>query len=332
MATKKTIQFYADIAQARNHELISLSNTQTPSQGSITIFCKTCKTNFTTSAHSYQNARKTGCPQCKAKTTSENWKGKVRTKSPEEASKQAILNEYKQQKRLEKSLAYAHISNKEDLKNFLKENPNVYNDFILQRIDHPAVGKYTEDHHIIPKHAGGPNKRWNLIKLTPEDHMEAHQLRSLVYNEPGDSHALRFRTNPSELFERRLRGNQIANETRLRARTGIYAEGVSSKGGRSGGLVKSHEKDLKQSTKMSEPVLKSLYEGSRWKHLQTGTELIVQPNSLFTLPQLVQKLLEALPPCKDKEVLEKAKTSTVTSNLARVIKKQRPSAYGWTTF
>jgi RNA polymerase subunit RPABC4/transcription elongation factor Spt4 len=332
MTTKKTIQFYANIAQVRNHELISLSNIQTPSQGSITIFCKTCKTSFTTTARSYQNARKTGCPQCKAKTTSENWKGKIRTKSPEEASKQAVLNEYKQQKHLQKGLAYAHISNKEDLKIFLKESPNVYNNFILQRIDHPVIGKYTENHHIIPKHTGGPHKRWNLIKLTPEDHMEAHRLRALVYNEAGDHQAIRFRTNPSELVERRLRGNQIANETRLRERTGIYAEGASSKGGRIGGLVKSHEKDLKQSTKMSQPVLKALYEGSRWKHLQSGTELNLQPNRLFTLPQLVQKLLEALPPCKDKEVLERAKTSTVTSNLARVIKKQRPSAYGWITF
>ena len=34
----------------------------------------------------------------------------------------------------------------------------------------------THKHHIIPRHAGGTNDPANIIKLTPEEHAEAHRL------------------------------------------------------------------------------------------------------------------------------------------------------------
>nr|YP_007890150.1 putative site-specific DNA endonuclease [Pleodorina starrii]YP_007890196.1 putative site-specific DNA endonuclease [Pleodorina starrii]AFY64421.1 putative site-specific DNA endonuclease [Pleodorina starrii]AFY64462.1 putative site-specific DNA endonuclease [Pleodorina starrii] len=355
MSIKKTIQFYADLADGRGHELVSVSNTETPSQGTVTIFCKNCNNKFTTSAVSYQNARKTGCPNCKAKAVQEFWTGKSRTKSPEETAKQAVIIKHKQKLRKEKSLAYANLQGPEDLKQKLLSEPNPYNDFIVTHLDKPVVGKLTEGstpltlkgleadevgpllgkaklekHHIIPLHAGGPDVPWNLIYLTPEDHIKAHELRALVYNEPGDRYAVRLRGNGTNLSERRLEANRLGDQTRFEQGTGIYAPGASAKGGRIGGAVKSHLKDLKHASKMTDVVSSALYEGSRWKHQKTGVVVTIKPQTVFTLPQLVDKLIEALPSCPDKDLLSQAQTTTITCNLARVIKKQRTSAYGWT--
>jgi hypothetical protein len=41
-------------------------------------------------------------------------------------------------------------------------------------------------HHIVPKHAGGTDDPSNLVKLTVEEHAEAHFARYLQYGELGD--------------------------------------------------------------------------------------------------------------------------------------------------
>lgn len=38
-----------------------------------------------------------------------------------------------------------------------------------------------ERHHIIPKSCGGPNKKWNIVRLTSEEHIECHRLLTLIY-------------------------------------------------------------------------------------------------------------------------------------------------------
>jgi len=67
MTLKKTIQYYTNLANDRNHERqLAVSNNKTPSQGDVTIKCSKCNQTFTTKAHSYENARQSGCPNCKA--------------------------------------------------------------------------------------------------------------------------------------------------------------------------------------------------------------------------------------------------------------------------
>ena len=44
-----------------------------------------------------------------------------------------------------------------------------------------------EVHHIIPKSLGGCNKKWNLVRLTTEEHIECHRLLTLIYA-TGDEH------------------------------------------------------------------------------------------------------------------------------------------------
>lgn len=75
MSRKLTQQDLQEIATQRNHEISSFENYSNV-HSKIEIKCHTCGTTFTTSAHSYKNAKKTGCPCCKKQTTSETHQGK----------------------------------------------------------------------------------------------------------------------------------------------------------------------------------------------------------------------------------------------------------------
>lgn len=55
-----------------------------------------------------------------------------------------------------------------------------YNSIVYFRQQYPLVKG--ERHHIIPKSCGGPLKaKWNLVKLTPEEHIECHRLLCEIY-------------------------------------------------------------------------------------------------------------------------------------------------------
>ena len=47
--------------------------------------------------------------------------------------------------------------------------------------------EYGENHHIIPRACGGGNEKWNLVKLTPEEHYRCHSLLPFIYAE-GKTH------------------------------------------------------------------------------------------------------------------------------------------------
>jgi RNA polymerase subunit RPABC4/transcription elongation factor Spt4 len=330
MSHKKTKDFYIELAQSRNHNIIVFQNNETPASGTLTIQCNTCGIEFTTTAKSYVNARKTGCPNCKRIATSKQWKGKTRSLTPEQAAKKDSIRAYKQKTRLEKAQQYASLKNREDLELFLKQENNAYTLFILECIKNPVQSDRVEEHHIIPLHAGGPNVEWNLISLTPETHFEAHRIRAEVYKETGDINAFRLRGEQSvDLIARRIAATRSGDNTRKQEGSGIYAPGVSSKGGKIGGRVKSVKKDLGHKTKMSNQVKELLDRGSTWDHVNTNCSVTIPAKAVHTLPQLVNILVKALPLGVDREQLTKANMTTVTSNIARVIKGQRPTAYGW---
>lgn len=60
-----------------------------------------------------------------------------------------------------------------------------YISIIHNRQQNPIVKG--ERHHIIPKSCGGCNKKWNLVRLTSEEHIECHRLLTLIYP-TGDEH------------------------------------------------------------------------------------------------------------------------------------------------
>ncbi len=178
-------------------------------------------------------------------------------------------------------------------------------------------------------HEGGPDTGWNLIPLTAENHLRAHEIRAEVYKEAGDINASRLRGEQDiTLRERRLKAARLGDTTRRQQESGIYAPGASSKGGQIGGRVQSFLKDLGHESKMTEPVKKTLREGSVWEH-KTGVRVELGPNEVNTLPQLVFQLIEALPHGEDRVQLKASNTTNVTSNLGRVIKGQRKTTYGW---
>lgn len=331
--TKKTFEYFANLATNRNHTLNSVSNKDTPSKGNLEITCKTCGVTFTTSAHSYENAKKSGCSNCKAIKTSDDWKGKPRVITPEQAEKNQRKNDAKNKYLEEKRKSFAHITNRDDLIKYLKSENNEYTNFILDRIEHPPQADATniKRHHIIPRHAGGSNKQWNLMPLTKEDHFKAHEIRARVYNEEGDKMAIHFGSpEGTDNGPEDVKSYRTGNTTRKNDGTGIYGPGVAQKGGKIGGAVKSEKKDLSHSSKMSAPVRDALYKGSSWKH-RTGVILNVAAEEALTMPQLVKLLAEALPPdCEDHEKLTRdTEPVNITSALSKVIKKERPSAYGW---
>jgi len=72
-----------------------------------------------------------------------------------------------------------NINNAQELINFLLKENNSYTEFILSRLDRKFTDldqQKTQLHHIIPTHQSGPDLQWNLIRLTIEEHAQAHDL------------------------------------------------------------------------------------------------------------------------------------------------------------
>lgn len=69
MSVKQTLEFWNNLADSREHQLINVSNPTYIRDGTITLKCK-CEYEFTTSAKSYYTS-KNGCPSCKKRRISE---------------------------------------------------------------------------------------------------------------------------------------------------------------------------------------------------------------------------------------------------------------------
>lgn len=192
MSAKKTREFYENLASQRNHVLMSVSDVDTPSKGNVTILCRTCGKEFTTTAKSYTYARKTGCIHCKSinarlqKPTKKTESGFAVTS----ANPASIDNKAKKLAiRLKKRALFSDISNLDTLIAYLEKQNNSYSRYIIPLIKrNPDIlgDVKKEKHHIIPKHAGGPNSAYNLVYLTPEEHIKAHLYLYESYNEFGD--------------------------------------------------------------------------------------------------------------------------------------------------
>nr|ALO63248.1 putative HNH homing endonuclease [Chlamydomonas applanata]ALO63254.1 putative HNH homing endonuclease [Chlamydomonas applanata] len=357
MTKQLTIENFKELANSRNHTLISSTNPNNPRSGSLTIRCNTCNNEFTTTAHSYKNARQTGCPTCKAlKARQQPPRNTVLT--PEQL---AFNAERRAQLRFERSLKakqYENISSTSELKQYLSSMNDEYSIFMLQKLEEAGGAKANssfsdvsvdevtgslnapgeqeyQKHHIIPRHAGGPDSKWNLIKLTREDHIKAHAIRYSTYGEFGDYNFLKTAQNDlplnDELENIRRQNAKRADQTRLKHGLGIYADGVSSKGGRASAATPSVQRDLSHGARMQPPVYNALYFGSKWFHKQTSTHVEFKPRQVVMMSQLKDCLAEALPKGNpNREQLENTPNAVnVTSGLSKVLKKERKSAYGW---
>ena len=87
------------------------------------------------------------------------------------------------------------ITSQKELDLFLSiKNP--YTEFIAEKLKtvYPAE-IVTQWHHILPKYAQGTDHKFNLIKLSYDDHRIAHELLYEVYKHEEDLLAVRFMTN-----------------------------------------------------------------------------------------------------------------------------------------
>ena len=160
MAKKLTIQHFQQLCESRNHVLVNVSNQETPNKGKMTVHCNTCNTNFTTSAHSYKNARQTGCPQCKSnKMAKENpvvFRYANETLEQKEAAKKyyASLKRLQKRERAKKASKLPRILDLNQFKDYLNKENNAYTKFILEKLEQKLEKKpgfYTETHHILPR-------------------------------------------------------------------------------------------------------------------------------------------------------------------------------------
>ena len=160
-----------------------------------------------------------------------------------------------------------------------------------------------ENHHIIPRHAGGSNAEWNQVKVSPEDHQLAHELRYQWKEEFGDYNVLQ--TCGPETMDRI--GRNAAHEATLlaqrqqapqKARVKIPGDdgSLSSKAVLDGLTpeVKMLYKERHQS-QMSDPVKNVVQKGATFIHVETGIKVILKPREAPTLTEVAKLLAAALP-------------------------------------
>lgn len=224
------------------------------------------------------------------------------------------------------------INSREELLKFLNEHPNIYHAFILKKLEEEKTllpNIVTQKHHIIPKHAGGPDVAWNLIKLTPSDHDKSHELREEVYHDIGDKLAIRFRSKkgitPEEATIMRIKAS---HESSKQNGTGFNSSAQQSKNGQKGGKKQTSKKIEKYQEKLSPQVKAIMDEGSRWKHKLVPDVVEIPAGSMKLLIDLIPILLHRMPDCPDKENF-KAVGQKAAGSLGKVVKRIRNSCYGW---
>ena len=75
MSRRLTFLDLESIGKERNHEIRDMSDYETV-DSKITVFCKTCSHEWECTVRSYKNSKKSGCPNCKRRITSETHKNK----------------------------------------------------------------------------------------------------------------------------------------------------------------------------------------------------------------------------------------------------------------
>ena len=348
MTRKKTIQDFAALAASRNHRLIRVDNPETPSHGRLFLHCNTCGNDFNTSAHSYINSGKTGCPHCKSiKARAQTPPPRLVISEEQQTERKELKKQLKREKvlkRREKGQEFQGM-NRESLIEYFKQKDNAYTEFMLEKIQDEQfviqniAKNQRELHHMIPIHMGGPDSKWNLVQISKQDHITAHLYHYKVYHQYADYNFLKTKrligvlVDPDPEFEEQwVKNRKKGDFTRKEKKSGIYTDGISQKGGlASGKLPRSNQQILGYQNLMSDSVVTALNQGSRWKHRTTGIEVCFKAGEARVLNDLRKRFIEVLPEMnKDRIALEAAKKPVnVTSSIAKVIKNQRLSAYGW---
>lgn len=118
---------------------------------------------------------------------------------------------------------------------------------------------------------------------------------------------------------------KLSHKAQYLHKNGFYNSMIQSKNGRKGGKIKSINKRLSYVKKISPEWNIILANESRWLYIPTNTVILIKPLECL-LPQDVAKKLLIYQPFQENY---KAKVQSFTSNLSRLVKKQRKKASGW---
>jgi hypothetical protein len=218
------------------------------------------------------------------------------------------------------------ITSHKELIHFLSQ-PNEYSRFIKEKIQRKQlehVAYKTEIHHMIPYHAGGTDNKFNKIRLTCNEHLEAHKLLFQVYGLLADQYVINMRSKNNEKASY-LR-IKLSHEMSKQNKTGFNNICQQKDRGQKGGLVRSKAKDTSFEKKLSMECRNLLATNHCWVFKKTGYKVFIQANEFSLMRDLAKKLIVYVP-CF--EGLKNLSLQHIAGNLGKVVKKRRKSAYGW---
>lgn len=225
------------------------------------------------------------------------------------------------------------LLNREQLIAFLTEENNSYSHFILERINRDPLELYnirTQNHHIIPEHRKGPDKRWNFITLSVEEHAMAHQLLYENYNYKDDLGASQMIRGQIEAGFETIR--EIARATMKEKNVSFYNREV--------------QRELGSRKKKRAPAARNIYilaalsKGFGLQHTTSGEMVYIEPNECSSLVDVVEKLMaypvmenkrESWNTCENKEkhYAITALTRTLTGHIDKKTKKSVFTFMSW---
>jgi hypothetical protein len=179
-----------------------------------------------------------------------------------------------------------NISNSQEFIAFLQKENKPYAQFILnllQRDPASLQGLETNDHHIIPKHAGGPDEAWNLITLTAHEHITAHELLYQDYQSGFDQAAVVMLKGQFEKG-RRLIWEENQRNMRKNER-GFFNKELQR-------ALASRPKKQRQPYARHDLIVAALEQGFDLHCEMTGDIIPIGPNECSSLFQVAEKILQ----------------------------------------
>lgn len=123
---------------------------------------------------------------------------------------------------------------------------DAYTTIVVNRQKNPLPeNEYGEIHHVIPKSCGGPNRKWNLVKLTPEEHYIAHYLLTFIYAVGEEHESMMYAWNQ---VNGRIKGDFISAEEYGR----LKREFSALQGKRASSMLKGRKRSEETKRKISE--------------------------------------------------------------------------------
>lgn len=177
-------------------------------------------------------------------------------------------------------------------------------------------------HHIIPIHDGGSPDKWNILKVSKEEHDQIHRLRYEVYHHPVDKLAIRATANDAKMASSVVRGTnpvwissgpvvplELQEHNSNQSLSSICSTGEGEEKEQTNCKIDKESKESKYLFRRTPETLKAIEKGMVWKHKQ-GFEVIIKPNTVQTVEQVKELLINSLPQDKEfRQRIEKNKTS-----------------------